>query len=112
MQIFRLIGAAIVVASISAFSSAAIAAVAPGDLVFDNDAATKLASPAVDCLASFDPSSTVVLVEVNAGCDAVLAEATGLCLAPADRTDLRPVAGAFDPFQGVSCTSIRASPPG
>lgn len=112
MQIFRLIGATLLVASLSAFSSVAIAATAPAGIAFDSDFSILPNSPVPDCLASFEPSSAVLLVEAESGCDAIIADATGLCLVPADPVDIRPVVGVVDPFQGVTCTSIRTSPPG
>ncbi|MBN9335633.1 hypothetical protein [Devosia sp.] len=112
MQIFRLIGAALLVASISAFSSVAIAATAPAGIVFDSDFSIASNSPVPDCLASFEPSNAVLLVEAESGCDAIIADATGLCLVPANSVDFRPIVGVVDPVQGVTCTSIRPSPPG
>jgi hypothetical protein len=65
-----------------------------------------------DCLASFDASAAVLFVEAESGCDVVLAEATGLCLAPAAAAPLERIAAVLDPEQGVSCTTLRPSPPG
>lgn len=71
------------------------------------------AAPQVnDCLASFDASTVVLLVEAESGCDVVLAEATGLCLAPVAAAPLERIAAVLDPEQGVSCTTLRPSPPG
>lgn len=65
-----------------------------------------------DCLASFDASTAVLFVEAKGDCDVVLAEATGLCLAPAAVAPLDRIAAVLDPEQGVSCTTLRPSPPG
>lgn len=74
---------------------------------------TVLTEPApTDCLASFNPASVMLLVEVESGCDTVLAEVTGLCLAPAPAAPTSVIVGVLDPDLGVSCTNIRPSPPG
>ena len=65
-----------------------------------------------DCLGSFDADAAILFVEADKGCDPVMADITGLCLVMAEPSLVLDVVAVLDPEQGVSCTSIRPSPPG
>lgn len=109
MKLYSLIGAAMALACITAFSTPAMSAVTPDTLVpFEQ----VLAAPADDCLASFEPSTAILFVSARDNCDATMIEMTGLCLTPiaAGELPLR-VTASLDPVLGATCT-MRPSPPG
>lgn len=104
----RLLGIGLAAALLAVFAPVMAAPSAAPAFLEELEAAPQIN----DCLASFEASTAVLLVEAESGCDIVLAEATGFCLVPVAAAPLHRVAGVFDPEQGVSCTTLRPSPPG
>ena len=110
MKLFGLLGAAMALACITAFASPAAAAVSPTTIV-----PFEIVQPGQDhdCLGSFAPSATMLFVEAKSGCDAVMADLTGLCLVPAPASTLPGrIAAVLAPDLDLTCTHIRPSPPG
>lgn len=109
MKLTILIGA-LALACVTAFSASTFAATT-ADAVVPFELVAPVSS--VDCFASFEPSTAIVFVEAQTNCDAVMAELTGVYLAPVaiDHLPLR-VAAVLDPVEGLTCTSTRPSPPG
>lgn len=100
------------------FAAALLAVAAPATAFADTPAGFAVdpgfldVAPSNDCFASFDMSQAILLVEAETDCDAILAQATGLCLTPALVAPMASVVGVLDPKQGIICTSIAPSPPG
>lgn len=110
MKLLTLFGAGLVALCMSAAAAApAIAAADPYRPVVIEMLAP---APAVDCLASFDTDAVILFVESDRGCDVTMAELTGLCLSPATTALPVAIAAVLDPDLGISCTSLRPSPPG
>lgn len=108
-MIKRLLGLGLVAAFLAISGPALAATHVAAPVASDPDVKSELN----DCLASFDAGPALLLVEVVAGCDPLLAETTGLCLVPADPAiGFEGVVGVLDPEQGVTCTTGHPRPPG
>lgn len=110
MKLFRFIGLCLA-AAFAVTPGAVLAAMpqAPGIVL---DLAVSAPAPVNDCIQSFDKGTAMLFIAAETGCDAVMAEATGLCLKPIDLAHWRQAIAVLDPVEGITCTMLDPSPPG
>lgn len=113
MKLMKFLSASLALACMTAMAMPAMAlSAAPAEIAFESGFSIKATTPVNDCLASFDPAFNIVFVEADQNCDAVMAELTGLCLAPtADPLPPR-IAAVLDPGLDLTCIpDIDTGPP-
>ena len=109
MKLMKLLSVSLALACMTAMAMPAMAlSVAPAEIAF----VLKAATPVNDCLTSFDPAAAIIFVEADQNCDVVMAELTGLCLAPAAEPLPPRIAAVLDPGLAPSCIpDIDTGPP-
>lgn len=105
MKLTSLLGLS-VAAALFLVAAPAMAAVSPA---FDTVAPIQVVD---DCLAITPTTEAKFFMDAAQGCDATVAELTGLCLVETSAAPPARIAIVFIPNADLSCTAIRPSPPG